>query len=496
MIHCGDCLNAMRGMEPHSVDALVTDPPYGLEFMGKEWDHGIPGAPFWAEALRVAKPGCHLLAFGGTRTFHRLACAIEDAGWEIRDCLMWVYGSGFPKSHDVSKAIDKTAGVERDDLGPSAYAARRSPGRAIEPDGLGKRNSVDSRRLTASATDVARQWEGWGTALKPAYEPIILARKPLEGTVAENVQKWGTGAINVDGCRIPTNGDNANARRDKGNIQDKARTSQVISTLPGTSWNGDKGRWPANLIHDGSEEVLELFPETKSGKNRSEFKHMKNQWLGESEYYPWLNYGDSGSAARFFMTCKRDDDNDWFQSLWHELLHNVQDGKLSIGDCYRIKSDLAQRLLSRSGSSAARFFYCAKSSRAEREMGCEGMEEKEAGRGTSRRCASCGKPIVGLTQTSKCDCDNRVEQHTRNRNHHPTVKPLALMRYLCRLVTPPNGLILDPFMGSGTTGMAAKLEGFRFIGIEKEAEYCEIAKRRIEATERKPLTSAYIAPIL
>jgi len=188
-IHHGDCREVMATLDAESVDAIVSDPPYGLSFMGKGWDHGVPGVEFWAEALRVAKPGAHLLAFGGTRTYHRLACAIEDAGWEIRDCVMWVYGSGFPKSHDVSKAIDKAAGAEREVIGPPT------------PGGQGNGNAYGAI-TRPPATAPATAWQGWGTALKPAWEPIIVARKPLVGTVAENVLTHGTGAINVDGCRV------------------------------------------------------------------------------------------------------------------------------------------------------------------------------------------------------------------------------------------------------------------------------------------------------
>jgi site-specific DNA-methyltransferase (adenine-specific) len=352
-------------MDENSIDATVTDPPYGLSFMGKNWDHGIPGVPFWAEALRIAKPGCHLLAFGGTRTFHRLACAIEDAGWEIRDCLGWIYGSGFPKSHNLKG-----------------------------------------------------EHEGWGTALKPAWEPIIMARKPLDGTVAENVRKWGTGAINVDGGRVGVDpvADasqlrtmNRSIKSEKngwGMNQNSGDVPQVVSS---------KGRWPANLIHDGSEEVLELFPRT-------------------------------GAAGNVNLT------------------HPKASPLLGIGDC----GPRNPKINGDNGGSAARFFYVAKASRKEREMGCEGMEERQ----------------VDMTRldADAIGCNNPNNRGGRKaRNHHPTVKPLALMRYLCRLVTPPNGLILDPFMGSGTTGMAAHLEGFRFIGIDKEPDYCAIAERRIAA---------------
>ena len=403
-IHHGDCREVMATLDAESVDAIVSDPPYGLSFMGNGWDHGVPGVEFWTEALRVAKPGAHLLAFGGTRTYHRLACAIEDAGWEIRDCVMWVYGSGFPKSHDVSKAIDKAAGAVRP----------RVPG------GQGGNNAILGARKSGEAiSGEAIQWSGWGTALKPAWEPIIVARKPLVGTVAENVLTHGTGAINVDGCRVGTDGGTA-----KGNPP-----KDESNGIYGHGINGacdildiGKGRWPANLIHDGSEEVVGLFPVTKSG-GLSGVAYETNAKPGDG----WGRIGNGGSGA-----CHAD------------------------------------------SGSAARFFYCAKASKADRDEGCEGLEAIHRANGNKWT-----------------DQDYRVANGERppsaesgpRRNHHPTVKPTDLMRYLCRLVTPPGGVVLDPFTGSGSTGKAATLEGFRFIGIEREAEYVEIAKARIAAVD-------------
>lgn len=288
-------------MPDNSIDSVVTDPPYELGFMGKSWDKsGIAFSPaVWQEVLRVLKPGGHLLAFSGSRTYHRMAVAVEDAGFEIRDQIMWIYGSGFPKSHNLKG-----------------------------------------------------EWEGWGTALKPAHEPIVVARKPLIGTVAENILAYGAGGLNIDGTRV-------------GNGTDRA----------------SGGRWPANVIHDGSDEVLELFPDTKSGKP-SNIRGTGGIWSEGNGIPIGPQYGDAGSAARFF--------------------------------------------------------YCAKASKKDRNEGLD-------------------------------------------RNHHPTVKPTELMRYLCRLVTPPNGTVLDPFMGSGSTGKACVLEGFDFIGIDKTPEYVEIAQQRINA---------------
>ena len=374
-LHHGDCLSVLRNLPDCFVDSVVTDPPYGLSFMGKRWDYDVPSIEVWAECLRVLKPGGHLLAFAGTRTQHRMAVRIEDAGFEIRDMIAWVYGSGFPKSLDVSKAIDKAAGAERE-----VVATRK-----VTDSDIGQSsgwNALDTSsgvyNYTAPTTPEAKQWEGWGTALKPALEPITVARKPLIGTVAENVLHYGTGAINVDGGRV--------GQREKEQftgIKNGSINAYGDYFYPKGEKALPAGRWPANFIHDGSEEATDL--------------------LGAS----------------------------------------------------------------------ARFFYCAKASKADRDGGCEKLQERSAGECVDRVEGSAGmeSPRAGAGRTSG------------SRNHHPTVKPTDLMRYLCRLVTPPSGIVLDPFMGSGSTGKAAMLEGFAFVGIEREAEYVEIAKARIEAVK-------------
>jgi site-specific DNA-methyltransferase (adenine-specific) len=356
-VFTGDCLAVMATLDGERFDAIVTDPPYGLGFMGKDWDHGVPGVQFWTEALRVAKPGAFLVAFGGTRTHHRLTCAIEDAGWEVRDCLMWLYGSGFPKSHNVSKAIDKAAGMA------GTYGAPKSAAHAgwIERGAMRGEHGHEGHqrpwmddpaavernaRQYLPGSDAAKQWDGWGTALKPAWEPIILARKPLIGTVAANVQAHGTGGLNIEGCRI-------------GGVVDL-----------------NAGRWPANVVLD-------------------------------------------------------------------------EDAGAILGD-------------------KARFFYCAKASRSEREA-------MEGGPGGLRDVGS-------LNMRTDAHAHRTGNATRRARNHHPTVKPLALMRWLVRLVTPPGGEVLDPFAGSGSTLCAAKQEGMRGVGIELSEEYAEIANARLCAT--------------
>lgn len=340
----GDCLERLRELPDASVAAVVTDPPYGLGFMGKAWDHDVPSADVWREVLRVLRPGGHMVAFFGSRTYHRGAVAIEDAGFEIRDQIMWIYGSGFPKSLDVSKAIDKAAGAEREVLST----------RRVQDIRGGKYNSADAymeHAITAPATDAARQWSGWGTALKPAHEPIVLARKPLQGTVAANVLAHGTGAINVEACRLAIDANDPvltaswkcnGERRTYGSFAaDESGERRPMANA--------SGRWPANVTHDGSDEPCGL-----------------------------------------------------------------------LGD-------------------AARFFY-----------------------------------------SPKADAEDRNEGLPRDmRNTHPTVKPVDLMRWLVKLITPPGGLVLDPFMGSGSTGKAALLDGFDFIGVDLDQKHVAIAEARL-----------------
>jgi len=407
VIH-GDCLDVLRGMADASVDAIVTDPPYELGFMGRAWDRtGIAySVDLWRECLRVLKPGGHLVAFGGTRTAHRMVCAIEDAGFEIRDTLAWLYGQGFPKSLDVSKALDKAAGAERNVVGPYTRPGDGKPYRAdapTQPTGGGSSfaSGVRCPIITAPATDAARQWSGWGTALKPAHEPATLARKPLVGTVAANVQTHGTGALNVDGCRVGSE----STRRETGSAAIWGGSGRIIG-------GSDAGRWPANVVLD--EDAAAMLDE-QSGEPHSHGGRILAHHAG---------MGFRGGAG-------------------------------------------SERENPGSRGGASRFFYCAKASRAEREAGLREAGLREAG---LRRYGEQGQgPLPQQTP--------RVE--TPQRNIHPTVKPVALMRWLCRLVTPPGGTVLDPFAGSGSTLVAAVAEGFRAVGIEREAAYVEIARARV-----------------
>jgi len=374
-IMVGDCRESMATLEAESVDAVVCDPPYELGFMGRKWDaSGIAyDLEVWRQALRVLKPGGHMLAFSGSRTYHRMACAIEDAGFDVRDQIMWIYGSGFPKSHDVSKAIDKAAGAEREVLSSWATGLQGTLGGKGALSGLG--GAPDVRITTAPATDAARRWSGWGTALKPAHEPICMARKPLAGTVAANVLRYGAGAINVDGCRVG----GGEVRRMAG---DKGRPkSESIGAFAGVEpYDTTAGRWPANVLHDGSDEATE----------------------------------------------------------------GLRD--------------------------AARYFYTAKASGEDRD---EMIGDMPLGRRAG---------LAGADREGSLDPLSERWRTAPRRNVHPTVKPTDLMRYLVRMVTPPGGLVLDPFTGSGSTGRAAMLEGMRFVGCELSPEYAEIARARIRFT--------------
>lgn len=399
-IYQGDCLELLKQIDDNSIDAIVTDPPYGLTsikqrfgkensapakygkdgsfarlsggFMGKKWDgSGIEyNVDMWQECFRVLKPGGYLLSFGGTRTYHRMACAIEDAGFEIRDMVEWIYGSGFPKSHNIGKAVDKKLGNEREVVGTTPYKVNGN----ITSGNFGTtaENNPD-KRFIANITKGNSEWEGWGTALKPAHEPICMARKPLsEKTVADNCLKWGTGGINIDGSRVETDDEN---RRTVGGFNAKSNIyhndeKYRINTF---ETNNPQGRFPANLIHDGSDEVVALFP-----------------------------------------------------------------------------------------NNSARFFYCAKASKSERNMGLDEIQEP-----------SLRPSGVAFNEHSG------IHSEKHKGNHHPTVKPIALMEYLIKLVSKEGALILDPFAGSGSTLIAAMNLDRNFIGIEQEEEYCEIASHRL-----------------
>jgi len=394
-VFLGSCLDVLPTLADNSVDAIVTDPPYELGFMGKSWDaSGVAyNTDVWRECLRVLKPGGHLLAFGGSRTWHRLAVAIEDSGFEVRDSIAWLYGSGFPKSHNISKAIDKLYGAEREVVGsrPLTGNGKTMKSGFHQPDGSGAGETVkqDVFEFTAPATDDAKKWDGWGTALKPAFEPIVVARKPLVGTVAENVLEFGTGGLNIGGSRIGTE---TIPQYQRTVIGGKALGGKGVGIPQET--NGittyTLGRWPANIILD--EYTADLLDE-QSGFSKS--SGVINRWVDGAKPF-------GGGAGHQY-----------------ESIQGVADS-----------------------GGASRFFYVAKANKKDRNEG-------------------------------------------EVQNIHPTVKPTSLMRYLVRLVTPPNGIVLDPFTGSGSTGKAALLEGFRFIGVELTEEYLPIIEGRLRFVAEK-----------
>lgn len=442
----GDCRLSMAAMEDASVDAIVCDPPYELGFMGKKWDASDIAFDLevWRQALRVLKPGGHLLAFSGTRTYHRMTCAIEDAGFEIRDCIGWHYGSGFPKSLDVSKAIDKAAGAEREVVGERK--TYKGMGGAEYDQLRGVSSPIVT--VTAPATDAAAKWQGWGTALKPAWEPIVVARKPLEGTVAGNVLKHGTGAMNIDGCRIATS--DPTSRTFSPAVYEGPSGYRTVRTVETTTGGSPFGRWPANIILSHAPDCedgvcVEGCPCAEMDRQSGELPGRKRGimhrgiWSGTSiggngvygtsaPTESIVGYSDSGGASRFFS------------QLDYE------------------EADFPS------------FYYTAKASRREREAGCEALPARSGAEAVEREEGSAGtqSPRAGAGRTA-----------SEIRNAHPTVKPIAVMAWLVRLVTPKDGVVLDPFTGSGTTGVAALREGMRFVGCELSEEYAEIARARM-----------------
>lgn len=531
-LFCGDNREALKKLGDNSIDAIVTDPPYALTnsassktgFMGEEWDGELPGVDTWKEALRVAKPGAHLLAFGGSRTYHRLACAIEDAGWEIRDglsllqepqwaafwdslddaqrdallrllgpgILLWVYATGFPKSLDISKEFDRRAGVERQVVGTKVGL----PGYSLAPDqgrGVPCVASGDSAKeclITAPVTDLARQWEGWGTALKPSWEPIILARKPMLSSVADNVREFSTGGLNIDGCRIRGAGEEVHTP-----ASDPTKRQGTVGTDLGiTRADTDKfqaaqaesvartnllGRWPANLLLQhaegcrcvGTTQVRRSLREaTCDLPAKQTFKGWKQggRSLGETEETvenwecvpncPVRMLGEqsgesSSSGGNFSGSNALGQDSGWNN-------HNN-------------KPTAIARPIDK--GTAARFFFCAKPARWERDEGAP-SETLSGAEAVHRQEGSKGleNPRAGSGRTAD-----------KVRNFHPTVKPVSLMRELVRLVTPPEGIVLDLFMGSGSTGIACVFEGFRFLGVEREEKFFDLAKERIDYAQVK-----------
>lgn len=461
LLLCGDSLDRLKDIPDNSIDAIVTDPPYGLGkepdaiqmlkdwietghhdvksktgFMGKSWDNFVPQPVLWQECLRVLKPGGHLLSFAGTRTYDLVVLGLRLSGFEIRDQLAWVYGSGMPKALDVSKAIDKELGAERKVIGEydprSKFDGIDRSSNAINYNWRNSEDRTDTKdnsikTITEPATEEAKQWDGWKSSLKPAQEPIVMARKPLEGTIAQNVLKWHTGALNIDACRVPIEtGDTKQATAGNRTVDENGNgwgiSQSGSSYVKGTgAIFTDVGRFPSNFIHDGSDEVTSLFPDSNgAGKSLPQVKIT--------------GYGDKNTGT----------------------------GKADYIGGDRIPFDAGS-------GSAARFFYCAKASKADRDSGLDDVEKKQ-----SNHLASSQGGGGGWSKYSE------KNPNLPRANNHPTVKPTSLMSWLVTLVTPPDGIVLDPFNGSGSTGKAAMINGFKYIGIDLSQDYIDISKRRIQ----------------
>lgn len=421
-LYQGDCFEVLRWLPSDSMDTLITDPPYGLSFMGKKWDYDVPGIDVWKECLRVLKPGATALIFAGSRTQHRMAVNVEDAGFILKDTIMWIYGSGFPKSTDISKQLDKIAGKEREVIGYKKDISHVDRGDTNindqQRDYTDSTFTVKNRSvLTAPATNEAKLWNGWGTALKPAYEPILVAMKPNDGTYAQNALKHGVAGLNIDGGRIESVDFEPKERKNASKLMED-RPWQERQKLEGVSIGVEghtKGRFPANIIFD--EEAGRLLDEQsgilKSGKRTGQPRKNKI-FLGDKE--------------------------------------------LKGGYCES------------SQGGASRFFYCAKASKAERNAGCEGLEDYQG-----------SIHLDGGAWVKNSTSKDGQQKRLPLKNSHPTVKPLALMDYLVKLTaTPTGGSVLDPFAGSGTTGIACLGSNRSYTLIEKETEYCEIIMARLE----------------
>jgi len=559
-MHCGDNLPILREMADNSVDAIVTDPPAGIGFMQRDWDSDKGGRDKWiawmsevaAECLRVIKPGGHALVWALPRTSHWTATAWENAGWEPRDRICHIFGSGFPKSANISKQIDRMAGAKREVVSEWRTGFSGTLGGKAALGGLN--GAADVCVVTAPATDAAKQWDGWGTALKPAVEDYWLFRKPIEKglNIAQNVLKWGTGGLNVDGCRVETNGEKP---RGRGNpVKNASREAIQPGRSGGNGGNttSELGRFPANLIHDGSDEVVGLFPVTTTGDTKAipytntSGKNVFGKQMGIKRAMK----GDTGSAARFFYCAKpgkseRDAGleelaEEWFDSaelIWDNgTITTLQEVWLWENQGQNLNLDLAGEALpikgifegttgllegsdlhtSWNGSDTAALsltsIKCITSTGTSLtiesktlnllarlsisgnmegaiRMGLEiglSLVESVALRNLLKAITTSGGMVFphgaspAARQTPQLISAKDVLVPKRATNIHATVKALKLMTYLCRLITPPDGLILDPFTGSGSTGCAAMLEGFRFIGMEQSPEYAEIALKRIE----------------
>lgn len=470
----GNNLDTLKTLPDNSVDSVVTDPPYGLSFMNKKWDYDVPSVELWREVYRVLKPGGHLLSFGGTRTYHRMVVNIEDAGFEIRDQIMWLYGSGFPKSLNIGKAIDKVEGNEREIVGENPNNKNKGKnGHKSDVFGgsIGQLSMIDKGHS---------EGEGWGTGLKPANEPICVARKPIsENTIAENFIKWGVGGFNIDECRV------------EGIIQSvpqpklSVKKAEIYNFATGEGRNGEmsrnEGRFPANIILECiCDEVIkgekgEPRYGRKGGTNESEFSKA----ISPNPEYVGKWHNDKGDIhTNPECPCRLlDDQSGQIKSTkFNNTLPNLSNNIFNGGNNGNGVTDIVKERGYSDNGGASRFFYVAKTSKAERNMGLDNFEDKIAG--------SMDANINGVMQLGGASLKGEHKEIEPKKNHHPTIKPVNLMSYLCKLVTPNGGVILDPYMGSGSTGIAALLGDYKFIGCEFEPEYCRIAEARISQYDK------------
>jgi site-specific DNA-methyltransferase (adenine-specific) len=473
----GNNIETLKNYPDNYFDAVVTDPPYGLGkepnaeemlrawidtgylevsgsgFMGKEWDAFVPQPLFWKEIFRVLKYGGHIVSFFGTRTYEWGCMAIRLAGFEIRDCIQWVYGSGFPKSHNISKAIDKMHGSEREIIGQGKAGKGFNKVKGFG-DNTSKSDDFTSEwDVTKASTEEAKEWEGWGSALKPANEPIVLARKPLEKglSIAENVLKWGTGAINIDGCRV------GNEKRTIPVFSDDKKTDETSFNLNSNIQHHreetTQGRFPANFI-------MTHHPDCKCQFFKYEGEEEINEEWTCVEDCPIKILDEQSGTLNEQGISKSDNKSGW---------QNNYVGGNGV--------NAVQRKLYLDKGGASRFFYIAKANKWERNFGLDGFEEKQ----TTGGGGGIGNYLEDINSAS----GKYGSEKAPNKNIHPTVKPIKLMQYLVRMITPPNGIVLDPFAGSGTTGIACKIDGFNFVGLELSEDYTKIANARIESFQEE-----------
>jgi DNA modification methylase len=517
-IICGNNIELLKQYPDNYFDSIVTDAPYGLGkepnavdlmkdwvekgyheisgtgFMGKDWDAFVPQPLFWKEAFRVLKHGGHVLSFFGTRTYDWGVMAMRFAGFEVRDTITWHYGSGFPKSHNISKALDKLEGAEREVTGTRVSAYGDSDlSETIDGRNLwGKSSSKEVELKDKPSTVAAKKWDGWGSALKPASEPIVLARKPLEKglSIAENVIKWGVGGINIDGCRISTNGEKINIGF-SGKILDDTN-GWNSNNIERTPYDSTQGRFPANVIFSHHEDCVcngtKKVKGSKDGVRKASSEFGQNSGWNDHENKDTIRKGtadENGQEEVEQWDCDEDcpirilDEQSGVSKSQGGRIGNKNGAYSGIGAIGFTTNHKKGDAGFGDKGGASRFFYTAKSSKGERNKGLEEFEEKPLAFSNQAKA----ELKRGNAEFDGGDAKGHGNSIRHIKNFHPTVKPIKLMQYLVRLITPPNGIVLDPFNGSGTTGIAAKLEGFNYVGLELDPEYCKISEARISAWE-------------